>query len=82
MVPRSLFGSGSWLAGMDGTMSYPTIEQLRQHEAHALKQSAEYRAEGNAIKAEQREEDAAWYAIMIYREEWRLAHLKPMEKAA
>lgn len=64
-------------------MSYPTIEQLRQHEAHALKQAAEYQAEGNTAKAEQREEDAAWYAIMIYREEWRLAHLNPqLEKAA
>jgi hypothetical protein len=63
-------------------MSYPTIEQLRQHEAHALKQAAEYRAEANIAKAEQREEDATWYAIMIYREEWRLAHSQPRKEAA
>lgn len=61
---------------------YPTIEQLRQHEAHALKQSAEYRAEGNTALADRREEDATWYGVMIYREQWRIEHLNPKKEAA
>lgn len=63
-------------------MSYPTPEALRRHAEHASAMADEYRREGNIVKADQRDEDATWYEIMAYREEWRLSHLNQMEKAA
>jgi len=61
---------------------YPTIEQLRQHEQHALKMAAEYRTEGNEAMADRREEDASYYDFLARREEWRLEHTNPKKEAA
>lgn len=62
---------------------YPTPEQFRQHAAHARQMAFDYLAEGNTVKADQRNDDADFYEDCAYREEWRLSHLNmKMEKAA
>ena len=63
-------------------MSYPTVPQLRQHEAHALKMAEEYRSEGNNEMADRREEDARYYDFLARREECRLEHTNPKKEAA
>lgn len=63
-------------------MGYPTIQQLRQHEAHALKMAAEYRSEANHEMADRREEDARYYDFLARREEWRIENLNPKKEAA
>ena len=61
---------------------YPTIEQLRQHEQHALKMAEEYRSEGNHEMADRREEDARYYDFLARREEWRIENLRPKQELA
>lgn len=62
-------------------MEYPTPEFFRAAAAHARQMADEYEAEGNAVKAEQRNADADHYELKAWQEEWRLAH-KPEHKEA
>ena len=51
---------------------YPTPEALRGHAVTAQADADDYRARGNIIKADQRDEDARWYLILAEREEIRM----------
>lgn len=54
----------------------------REHAAHARQMANEYRAEGNARKADQRDADADWYEYQAKCEEWRLSHTPVKHKDA
>jgi hypothetical protein len=58
------------------------LETLRYAALHARQMADAYRREGNSKRADERDADADHYELKAYHEEWRLAHLKPMEKAA
>jgi len=63
-------------------MSYPTPEQFRQHAAHARQMAFDYLAEGNTVKADQRNDDAEFYEGRAYLEEVRLSRLNTRKEAA
>jgi len=63
-------------------MSYPTPEQFRQHAAHARQMAFEYLAEGNTVKADQRNDDADFYEDRAYLEECRIEHYTSKKDAA
>jgi hypothetical protein len=56
-------------------MAYPNPADLRRHADHARQMADEYRAEGQIVKADQREADADFYEDMADREEWRLSRI-------
>lgn len=63
-------------------MGYPTPQQWRSYADSARSLADQYRADGDEATALRKEDDADFYDAAAWREEWRLAHLNTMEKAA